>query len=318
MVGDPMAKRRDDLRLFEHAPDRAHRRDQTKKRHLHTVETSEQARLNADGASILIGQDGLPVRVVKPHSAQKARLVSRDLGTVTRAMNRQWFDVHYLEVFSGPGVLLDEALGKEIPGSPLEALGLSTPFDRCVFSDFSESFVTALDSRIGMHPGVNVLQGDANDPAHLKRVCDLIDPRALVMAYLDPAKPNLHWSTVAYLADRFRFLDFIINLPHSGIHRSLAIGSTDGPARVLNHPDPESLLRPDAGKVADAIRAHYDDQLRSIGFEYIARRCVRQIANNSPLYDVVLASRHPKAVELWEKANKLPAEPQLGLAFDNF
>ena len=29
-----------------------------------------------------------------------------------------------------------------------------------------------------------------------------MDPRALVIAYLDPAKPNLHWSTVEFLADR--------------------------------------------------------------------------------------------------------------------
>lgn len=46
-------------------------------------------------------------------------MVSCDLGTVGRAMGSKWFDVHYLELFCGPGYLLDEATGEELPGSPL-------------------------------------------------------------------------------------------------------------------------------------------------------------------------------------------------------
>ena len=61
-----------------------------------------------------------------------------------------------------------------------------------------------------------------------------------MIAYLDPAKPNLHFSTVRYLAERFRFIDFIINLPFSGIHRSLAAGGDERPALMLNHPNPWS------------------------------------------------------------------------------
>lgn len=34
----------------------------------------------------------------------------------------------------------------------------------------------------------------------------------------------MHWTTVEFLARRFRYIDFIINLPFSGIHRSLAAG----------------------------------------------------------------------------------------------
>ncbi len=37
--------------------------------------------------------------------------------------------------------------------------------------------------------------------------------------------------------------------------------------------------------------------------DHITRRCVRTAGTNSPLYDIVLASRHPKAIELWDKAN---------------
>jgi three-Cys-motif partner protein len=209
------------------------------RRHLQLAERpSNQARLNSDGAGLVPGRsDGLPVRVVKPHSAKKAAMVGADLGTVGRAMAKKWFEVHYLELFCGPGYLLDEANDCEVAGSPIQALTIQAPFDRYVLADYSADCTDALKRRIvAMRhagqplPATHVLQGDANDPQHLDRVCQLLDRRALILAYLDPAKPNLHWATIEYLARRFEFIDFIINLPFSAIHRSLTAGGADAPS----------------------------------------------------------------------------------------
>src|SRR3954463_2963162 len=72
--------------------------------------------------------DGLLVRGVKPHSAEKSSLVSRSIDTVTSAMSGKWFatthGLEYLELYSGPGRLLDEHTGKEQTGSPLQALAI--------------------------------------------------------------------------------------------------------------------------------------------------------------------------------------------------
>lgn len=236
-------------------------------------------------------------------------MVRADLGIVGQAMNRQWFDVHYLELFSGPGLLYDDVTGEEVAGSPLEALAIQQPFDRYVFSDFSGVCAKALTARIGSRPNVEIVRGDANDVQHLEKVCDLLDPKALVIAYLDPAKPNLHFSTVRHLASRFQYIDFIINLPFSGIHRSMAAGGYKLPKLMLNHSEPKELLDSTEGKSAQNIRDHYDEQLKALGLIHIARRCVRTVPTNSPLYDIVLASRHPLAVELWDKANKQPPPP---------
>ncbi|MCW2986828.1 MAG: hypothetical protein JWR63_4398 [Conexibacter sp.] len=314
-------KQPDSLFDLDSVAPRAPRTPTPTPRKLHSVVMSAQARLNRDGAMLLLSDvDGLLLRSVKPHSARKARMVRRDLGTVGRALNRQWFDVQYLELFSGPGRLRDETTGEELPGSPLEALDIPSPFDRYVFSDYDADCVRALRTRIGPHRNVFVERGDANDLEHLSRVADRLDPRALIIAYLDPAKPNLHWATVEYLAARFKHIDFIINLPVSAIHRSLGLGAkmvTEGadpltceaiqiPARALGHPDPLQLLR--CGRLAPyAIRDYYYEKLRSAGLTELAEpRTVKQELNNSPLYDVILASRHPKAVELWEKANAVP------------
>jgi three-Cys-motif partner protein len=172
-----------------------------------------------------------------------------------------------------------------------------------------------ITAQFGARPDVHVLQGDANARAHLKRVCSLIDRKALVIAYLDPAKPNLHFETVRFLAEHYRFIDFIINLPFSGIHRSLSQGGEEKPRLMLNHPKPRELVHPDEGRTAQNIREHYDAQLRSLGLQHITRRCVKTSATNSPLYDIVLASRHPRAIELWNKANAEPKPSSIQLVF---
>ncbi|MFL5894046.1 MAG: three-Cys-motif partner protein TcmP [Thermoleophilaceae bacterium] len=306
----PMARHQEPL--FDPGP--RHPKPTARLDHLRALDKPlPQDRLPGGSQLVPAMADGLVARLVKPHSAEKARMVSADLGTVGRAMRRQWFDVSYFELFSGPGLLIDDVTGEEVAGSPLQALAIQSPFDNYVFSDDMPLCADALNKRIGSRPNVRVLCGDANDFEHLERICALIDPRDLVIAYLDPAKPNLYFETVAYLARRFRFIDFIINLPFSGIHRSLAVGGCDRPALMLNHPRPQKLIHADPGRTAQNIRDHYDAQLRNIGFEHIARRCVNTTRTNSPLYDIVLASRHPRAVELWEKANRLPKSAQLGL-----
>jgi len=269
--------------------------------------------------------DGLLVRGVKPHSAEKARLVSRGLGTVTSAMSGKWFQrrhgLQYVELYSGPGRLLDERTGLELPGSPIQALSLRKPFDLYVFSDAAEDCCDALRARVGDRDDVHVLQGDANDPAHLDAVASLLNPRALVIVYLDPARPqDLHWSTVAYLARRFPFMDLIINLPCVSVMRAILGhasqgGSGPGAAgRFLEHPQPRDLLRPSPRRrstalTIEAIRAHYDRKLiDELQFLQPARRTVYFPADN-PYYDILLASRHPRALELWNKTNPPPDEP---------
>jgi hypothetical protein len=143
------------LRLFDAEPPQRKRPasnpEEPVRSRLSVVEPAEvdpQVRLSSDGAGLTITSDGLPARIVKDHSAEKSWAVSRDLDTVGRAMVRQWFPVHYLELFSGPGVLLNEGTGEEMVGSPLEALLIRRPFDRYVFSDFNKTCTDALDARL--------------------------------------------------------------------------------------------------------------------------------------------------------------------------
>jgi three-Cys-motif partner protein len=273
-------------------------------------------------------EDGLLVRGVKPHSAEKSRMVSRGIDTVSSAMSGQWFaskfGVQYVEFYSGPGRLLDVSTGHEQLGSPLEALAVRKPFTHYVFADFSQDCVDALSARIGTRPDVDIIRGDANDVAHLQRIGEILNPRALVIAYLDPARPqDLHWATVEHLASRFRYLDLIINLPVNSLMRGILgayHGGGTGPGsagRFLNHAAPHDLIAPNVDRAntpatIDAIRRHYDDQLMSLGFKKPARRTVNFPADN-PYYDILLVSRHERGLDLWDKTNPVPEDPQLTL-----
>lgn len=62
-----------------------------------------------------------------------------------------------------------------------------------------------------------MFRGDANDLVHVERVRSYADPKALVIACLDPATPDLRW-TNGNRASRFRVIGFISNMPFSGIH----------------------------------------------------------------------------------------------------
>jgi hypothetical protein len=81
---------------------------------------------------------------------------------------------------------------------------------------------------------------------------------------------------------------------------------------MLNHPNPMELVHPEEGRTAQKIREHYDEQHKRLGLIHIARRCVKTQPTNSPLYNVVLASRKDTAAKLFEKANPLPKDAQLG------
>jgi three-Cys-motif partner protein len=284
-----------------------------------------------DSADMFISaEDGLLVRGVLPHSAEKSQMVVRNLATVTKAMGGKWFakkhGLEYVELFSGPGRLLNKRTGIEQPGSPMEALSIPRPFHRCVFSDFASECARALEQRVGRRESVRVLCGDANDHGHLRSVSTLLNEKALVIAYLDPARPqDLSWSTVELIASEFGFVDLIINCPVVSLVRAIqgaAQSARGGPGvagRFLDHPQPMDLLtfapsgKVDMRRSIAAIRKHYDSRLTSLGFQPPARRTVHFPASN-PYYDVLIASRHPTGVELWNnKTNPVKEDPQMTL-----
>jgi hypothetical protein len=67
-----------------------------------------------------------------------------------------------------------------------------------------------------------------------------------------------------------------------------------------------------SGSTIEAIRAHYDAQLVDLGSLTPVRRVV-DFPEGNPYYDVLLVSRHPTGLDLWNRTNPPPVEPQLSM-----
>jgi three-Cys-motif partner protein len=275
-------------------------------------------RPDLDSAEMYLSkEDHLLVRGVWPHSAKKSWMVSRIVDVVSKAMSGKWRELGYVELYAGPGRLLDQATGLELPGSPIEALRVRAPFDRYIFCDFDEDCVEALAKRTrreDIASRADVRPGDATDPRHLAYIAGQFDRGSLVMVYLDPARPqDMTWETVRLLATLLPNIDLIINLPVNSLQRAISgPHARDAEARAagafLGHPDARELMQWDrtqshhvAGTV-QAVRGFFDQQLESLGFLKPGRRVVEYPAG-VPYYDVLYASRHPLGVKLWDRAN---------------
>jgi three-Cys-motif partner protein len=281
-------------------------------------------RPDLDSAEMYLSkEDHLLVRGVWPHSAKKSWMVSRIVDVVSKAMSGKWGVLGYVELYAGPGRLLDQSTGLELPGSPIEALRVRAPFDEYVFCDFDGDCVAALDERAQREPvgsRAEVRHGDPTDTHHLEYIASQFDRGSLVIVYLDPARPqDMTWETVDLLATKLPNVDLIINLPVNSLQRAISgPHARDAEARAagafLGHPDPRELMQWDrtqshyvAGTI-QAIRDYFDQQLAGLGFLPPARRVVDYPAG-VPYYDVLYASRHPLGVQLWDRANP-PELPQ--------
>jgi three-Cys-motif partner protein len=284
-------------------------------------------RSDLDSAEMYLSkEDHLLVRGVWPHSAKKSWMVSRIVDIVSKAMSGKWRQLGYVELYAGPGRLLDQSTGLELPGSPIEALRVRAPFDRYIFSDFDGECVAPLGERTrreSVGSRAEVRTGDATDPHDLEYIASQFDRGSLVMVYLDPARPqDMTWRTVKLLATQLPNVDLIVNLPVNSLQRAISgpyarAAEARAAGAFLGHPDPRELMQWDhtqshhvAGTI-QAIRDYFDLQLRSLGFLPPGRRVIEYPAG-VPYYDVLYASRHPLGVALWDRANPPePPEPSL-------
>lgn len=276
--------------------------------------TVEQLAFGAGDKSLVQADDGLLARVVHRHSARKAYYVRRYAEIVGTAMAPHWPQIWWVELFAGPGRLLEVETDRFLPGSPIEALSISNRFTGYVFADLSESCVESLGQRTAGQRDVHVLRGDANAAALLDTVAAIVPRNALVTLYADPEGLDLHFETLRYFAERYRHLDLLLNVPIAGVVRYLAAGGQAKAVPVLGHADPAALLREARGRrFGPDIRVWYQRQLEALGYEHFRVETILLEEKNVPIYDLLLASRHESAATLFDAACEIRPDGQRSL-----
>jgi three-Cys-motif partner protein len=286
--------------LFDSVPFREAATSSRAKRALDTaLALDRESRLRRYG-------DGLLAREVAMHSLDKAHLARYYADIVGDGMKKAWpGPLAWVELFAGPGMLYVRELEDYKPGSALDALrSIRTRFDIYVFVDLDPRCADSLERRVGHEPGVHVRCGDANAAATHDQIVELIPRDALVVLYADPAGLDLDFNTLRFFADRYEHLDLLLNFPVPGIDRALSAGQQTKAARVLNHPSPVELIGPGSGRAGVSLRQWFERQLGALGYREFDAKTIRLYENNSPLYDLMLASRNPRAKKFFQEAMK--------------
>jgi three-Cys-motif partner protein len=258
-----------------------------------------------------VARDGLPARVVKLHNEHKSHFIRRYAHTVAVAMSNAWSYRAFIDTYAGPGVCWVADTGEFVQGSPLIALDADPQFTHHVLVDMDSACTSALEQRLA-GSGATIICADSNATATIDAVRAAIPRRGcLSLALLDPQGCTLHLETIRRLTDD-RPMDLLINLPIHSLYRCLSAGYWSVLDDVLGADWPRTAPGGVPGW-RKAIREHYRDKLSEMGYRFTSAKEVRSEQRRSPLYDFVLASKHPLAKKLFEEVTKETAHGQLRL-----
>lgn len=269
--------------------------------------------------------DELPLRCVGRWGKEKVFYLLQYLGIFAQGMKNAWCgNLHYLEICSGPGRLIDYQTGVEFDGSALAILRHQEVnlLKSALFVDINPNVISALNSRIQKLGDFGrltpkAIEGDYNSTSSLKNILLQKEEGGLNLAFLDPTDLSIPFETVRYLSANINHLDLLINVAighdfrrnatksviEESFHRARAkyerfLGIPDFFRSV--HVNEKLKLAGDWEKELSQLFLNaYKDQLKSLGFCYFGIRPIEHY------YHLLYATRNKKGIEFWDKCQKI-------------
>ncbi len=218
----------------------------------------------------------------------------------------------YIDAFAGAGIHISKRTGGYVPGSPLNALNVSPPFDEYHLIDLDGDKVDSLRSLTQGIPNVRIYKGDCNQllltDVFLRAKFENYR-RALCL--LDPYGLHLNWEVIA-TAGQMKSIDIFLNFPVEDMNRNVLWRN---PERV----DPKQVKRMTAfwgddswRDVAydtsrnlfglpekldnDTIAEAFRERLQKVaGFNHVLTPIPMRNSNNAVVYYLYFASQKPVA-----------------------
>lgn len=246
-------------------------------------------------------QDGLPARVVGPWAREKQYYVGRYMQIFSAGMSNLWPQRAYVDLFAGPGVCVTDGTNDFYDGSPLVALRY--PFTHHIYVDKDPRAVFALRKRVDRWRGqraIEVIEDDCNDA--IDRVIQLIPPRALVFAFVDPTAFQIRFATMRKLLSARR-VDVLITFHVGALKRNRLAAY----AKTIDEFFDSDRWRPalDSGEVArlSHFAASYGVKMQELGYLDVGDvvEPKMRISTGTLLYTLRFYSRHERGHEFWEK-----------------
>jgi three-Cys-motif partner protein len=162
-----------------------------------------------------VEDDGLFIHDGHTWAEDKYKLVGGYCDIFTKGSRKNWDQLVYVDLFSGPGFCRIKETGKILKSSPLIALSLPIPFDKYIFCDNDKKSIQAISERVSRNyanKNVDYINEDSNSaigkiksliPAHS------VNKTVLTFCFIDPFDLNIHFETVKTLAEK-RLVDILI------------------------------------------------------------------------------------------------------------
>jgi three-Cys-motif partner protein len=267
-----------------------------------------------------IASDGLPARESGAWVLDKKVLVEKYLGIFTKGVANNWAGkLAYVDLFSGPGKNVIRDTGEEVDGSPL--LALKCDFGRYLFVDVPEVLAT-LRMRLRDHPKfprISFVEGDCN--LVIDEVLRQLPVDHLTLAFIDPTGLQIRFETIRRLV-QYRKVDLLMTIQFGmGIQLNLPqYIKTEGEA--LTGFLGNTAWRKDVEGVATFNQAgrlildRYMAQLRTLDYLDTKDREIVRNDQNTPLYYIIMASRHKLGEKFWQEVTKIAPSGQRRMNFD--
>lgn len=252
-----------------------------------------------------LGSDGLPALEMNDFTQQKHFFLDRYISIFTSGMRAKWARLVYIDLFAGPGVCWLKQARTEIDGSPLLALRARHGFTKYYFNDREKAFVDALRERAKRFPDrdAEFLNEDCNAAA--KMIGRKLPTDSLCLAFIDPFSWEIAFESLAALTAQRR-VDLIITFHSGNIKRAACYD----PAKLTDFfGTPEWKTQYDSAQRSGTRRGTrtlldcYESRLRTLGYLHVNDKEGIKNSRGTRQYHLILASKHERGKEFWEKVS---------------
>lgn len=244
------------------------------------------------------------------------------------SMKNKWNNLYYIEICSGPGRCIDRSVGNEFNGTSL-CVARRAEFKnitKAIFFDNNPKIVEILNQRLIKFDLQNA-HAHHGDYFKADEICDYIaretHKKGLYLIFIDPTDCSVPFELIRKLKERFKNIDFIINIAiGTDFTRNItnAIQNPISYSKVISKystflgtsdffKDPK-LKNSDTLDLRVLFRDYYVNSLKSIGYKFTAFERIKNY------YDLIFVSSHEKGLEFWEQAKKIEYDGQRKLELE--
>jgi three-Cys-motif partner protein len=257
--------------------------------------------------------DGLICRGSGFWAREKLHYIGRYMDIFNGGMKNHWPNRAFVDLMAGPGrCMLDSR--EEFDGSPLLALKCDPPFTSVVLVESDLNLLDAVRRRTAAYGDrVQIVHGDCNDDGVIETIRTAVPPDSLTLAFADMLGLDVRFETLDRLtksrkmdlAITFQVGDLVRNVPQvlGGRQESRRLDEffgASGWCEVVT----EARMR--GVPIEDALTTYYVERLSTLGYAHVVPlHVLMKNTKNAPLYRLIVAGRHRRAAEFFQKISRI-------------